>query len=332
MNEPIAMGVLSTAHVHTDAYASELAEREDVEFAGVTDRDSDRGQETAERHDTEYVADAGALLERIDAAVICAPNADHREWFERAAAAGVHVLCEKPLAPTLEDARAIVDVWQESGIRAGITMPLRFCGPAQRAKETLDAGEVGDLLAISGTNRGQMPGGWFVDPKAAGGGAVMDHSVHIVDLVYHLTGQAVTEVYAEVGTRFHDIAVDDVNVLSMELADGTPFFLDGSWSKPDAWHTWGDATLELTGTDATVGIDYTDQSLVHTAESGSNAGVHTAFYGTNANAGLIEDFVSSVRADREPEITPDDGLLAVAVVEAAYESAETGEPVDVAFD
>lgn len=327
----VSVGILSTAHIHTDAYAARLAEHDDVAFVGVADEDPQRGRNTAERHGTEYLSDADALLERIDAAVICGVNASHRSWFERAAAAGVHVLCEKPLAPTVEDARAIVDVWRETGIRAGITMPLRFCEPARRAKRTLDAGHIGDVHSISGTNRGKMPGDWFVDPEAAGGGAVMDHSVHIVDLVHHLTGKEVAEVYAEVDTRFHDVPVDDVNVLSMELVDGTPFLLDGSWSKPDSWHTWGDATLELTGAEGTVGIDYTDQSLVHTVGSGPNAGVHTAFYGTDANAGLIEDFVASVRDRRDPEITPDAGLKAVAVIEAAYESAETGKPVDVSY-
>lgn len=327
----LSIGVLSAAHVHTDAYAGELARRDDVAFVGIADEDSKRGREAAERHGTEYVADADVLLERVDAAVICAANADHREWFERAAEAGVAVLCEKPLAPTLEEARAIVDVWRETGIRAGITMPLRFCAPARQAKRMLESDGIGDLRSVSGTNRGQMPGSWFVDPEAAGGGAVMDHTVHIVDLVGHLTALEVTEVYAEIDTRFHDVPVDDVNVLSMELSDGTPFLLDGSWSKPDSWHTWGDATLELTGSRGAVGIDYTDQSLVHTVASGPDAGVHTAFYGTDANAGLIDDFVASIREDREPEITPDDGLRAVAVVEAAYESAERGEPVAVTY-
>lgn len=331
MTDPIPMGILSAAHVHTDAYAGLLAEREDVSFVGIADEDADRGTEAAERHGTEYVADADALLERIDAAVICAANVDHRAWFERAAAADVDVLCEKPLASTVEDARAIVETWRESGIAAGITMPLRFCEPARRAKEALEAGDVGSIRSISGTNRGHMPGGWFVDPEASGGGAVMDHSVHIVDLVLHLTGEEVSEVYAEVDTRFHDIAVDDVNVLSMELADGTPFLLDGSWSKPDSWHTWGDATLELTGSERTVAIDYMDQSLFHTVASGPDTGVHTAFYGTKANAELIDDFVDSVREERDPLITPDDGLTAVAVIEAAYESARTGEAVDVDY-
>ncbi len=325
----LEIGVLSAAHAHVDAYAGILASRENVSLAGIADDDRERGRAAADRHGTAYVDDADRLLGDVDATVICSANTDHREWFERAAAANVDVLCEKPLAPTIEDASAMVEVWEETGIVAGVAMPLRFCEPVRRARSILEAGVIGPIRAISGTNRGKMPGGWFADPERAGGGAVMDHTVHVVDLVFDLLDAEIAEVYAEIGTCLHDISLEDVNVLSMELADGTPFFLDGSWSKPDSWHTWGDATLELTGAEGTVAVDYTDQSLVHTVASGSDAGVHTSFYGTDANAGLLDDFLDSVRAGRDPEITPADGLAAVAVVEAAYESAERGAPVPV---
>jgi predicted dehydrogenase len=325
----VRVGLLSAAHVHADAYAAALAEREDATLVGVADPDADRGRETAASHDVDYVADPEDLLERIDAGVVCAPNVAHREWIERAAEAGVDVLCEKPLAATLEDARAIVETWRDADIAVGVAMPLRFAESARRARRTLEAGDLGSLRAISGTNRGHIPGGWFVDPELGGGGAVMDHTVHLVDLVAALTGERVAEVYAEVDTRFHDGEVDDVNVLSMELTDGTGFLLDGSWSKPDAWHTWGDATLEFVGTDGTLAIDCTGESLTHTVASGEEAGVHTVPYGADPTANLVADFVAAVRDGREPLVTPDDGLEAVAVVEAAYESAASAESVAV---
>ncbi|WP_331233960.1 Gfo/Idh/MocA family protein [Natronorarus salvus] len=325
----LEVGILSAAHVHTDAYAAELSGRGDLSFVGVTDEDEKRGSACADRHGIEYVADPDELLDRIDAGVICAPNADHRAWIDRACAAGVHVLCEKPLAPTLEEASSIVDVWRESGVHVGVAMPLRFSEAAKRAKRALEDGEIGPIGAISGTNRGKMPGGWFVDPEQSGGGAVMDHTVHIVDLVEHLTDRSVAEVYAEIDTRFHEIPVEDVNVLSMSLSDGTPFLLDGSWSKPESWHTWGDATVEFVGSEGALAVDTTDQSVVHTVASGSQAGVHTVSHATDTSADLIADFVASVREDRDPMTTPEDGLRAVAVVEAAYESAERDEPVAV---
>ncbi|ELY55381.1 dehydrogenase [Natronococcus amylolyticus DSM 10524] len=325
----VRVGLLSAAHVHADAYVAALRELEDAAIVGVADPDAERGRETAAHHDLEYVANADDLFERIDAGVICAPNAAHREWIERATDAGVDVLCEKPLAPTLEDPRAIVETWRDADVAVGVAMPLRFSEPARRARRALEAGDLGSLWAISGTNRGHIPGGWFVDPELAGGGAVMDHTVHLVDLVASLTGERVAEVYAEVDTRFHDGAVDDVNVLSMELTDGTGFLLDGSWSKPDAWHTWGDATLEFVGTDGTLAIDCTGESITHTVASGEEAGVHTVSYGDDPTAKLVADFVAAVREGRAPLVTPDDGLEAVTVVEAAYESAASAQPVTV---
>src|SRR5699024_3302326 len=108
----------------------------------------------------------------------------------------------------------------EADIRLGMAMPLRFSDPVRRAKCALEEDDVGTIHAITGTNRGQMPDSWFVEPNQSGGGAVTDHTPHIVDLVHHLTGERVTEVYAESGTRFHDLAVEDVNLLSMELDSG----------------------------------------------------------------------------------------------------------------
>lgn len=326
----VDIGVLSAAHVHTDAYAAVLAGHPDVTLVGIADENAARGRDTAARHATDSLP-ADDLLENVDAAVVCATNADHRAWVERAADAGVDVLCEKPLAPTYADAEAIVERCREAGVSLGVAMPLRFSEPVARARDALDSGAVGDLRSISGTNRGRMPGSWFADPEAAGGGAMMDHTVHIVDLVYDLTGKRVAEVYAESGTRFHDIPVEDVNVLSMTLEDGTRFLLDGSWSKPGTWHTWGDATLELTGTEGTIAVDCFDQALTYTAVSGDDAGVNSVFWGTNPDDALIRDFVESVREDRAPRTTGEDGLVAVAVVEAAYESHRTNRPVVVDY-
>lgn len=322
------VGILSAAHVHTDAFAAALAARDDVDFAGVVDEDADRGRETADRHGTEYVTDVEAFLAELDAAVICSPNVDHREWIERAVDFGVHVLCEKPLATTVAEAEAIVDVWESSDVEVGVAMPLRHSGPAQRASDQLDAGAIGEVHSISGTNRGQMPGGWFPDPDLSGGGAVMDHTVHIVDLVYHLLGETVADVYAEIGTRFHDIPTEDVNVLSMELSDGTAFLLDGSWSRPDEYHIWGDATVELIGSEGTISVDCTGQRIWHT-EDANKAGVRSVNAGTDTTGAMVDDLITAVREDHEMMTTPDEGLLAVAAVEAAYDSARTGEQVEI---
>jgi len=324
-----AIGILSVEHLHADAYAAALDDIEDAALVGVAGADENEAAtaEKAEEYGTDHLA-PDELLDRADGVVVCSANVDHREWVEMAADAGVDVLCEKPLAPTVEDAQAIADACDDAGVHLGVALPLRFSQPLRNAHDALEVGQLGDLQFLSGTNRGQMPGGWFADPERSGGGAVMDHSVHILDVVRWLTGEDVAEVYAETGTRFHDIPVEDVNLLSMELTDGTQFTLDGSWSKPDEYDTWGGATLKLVGDDGVLEVDCFDQTIKQTRDSG-DPGVHQLFWGPDANRGLVADFVEAVREDRPPAKTGTHAVHDIEVIQAAYESAERGESVEV---
>lgn len=321
------IGLLSVTHLHADSYAKCLNEIDSVNFLGSA------GSENARHNVTEKADEYGTeactpddLLAHADGVIVCAANADHRHWVERAAEAGVDVLCEKPFAPSVDDAQAMIDACTDAGVHLGVAMPLRFSQPVRNAKSALANDALGDVRFLSGTNRGRMPGGWFVDPAKSGGGAVMDHTVHIVDVVRWLTGNEVREVYAEIDTRFHDIPVEDVNLLSMELTDGTQFVLDGSWSKPDEWDTWGDATLRIVGTEGVISVDCFDQTIKHTRVE---SGIQSLFWGSNPDKGLIRDFVEAVANDRPPLTTGTDGVDAVAVIEAAYRSAEQGVPVTV---
>ena len=77
-------------------------------------------------------------------------------------------------------------------------IPVRYNATVVRAKQMVDEGKLGRILAMKGTNRGRNPGGWFIDPKLSGGGAVMDHTVHVADIMRWITGAEVKDVYAEV--------------------------------------------------------------------------------------------------------------------------------------
>ncbi|WP_224270997.1 Gfo/Idh/MocA family protein [Haloprofundus salinisoli] len=330
MTTSVRLGILSTAHLHADVYAPLLSELDGVEFVGIAGNDTERGQQFAVEHETSYES-IDTLLDLADGVIICSSNADHHWWAERAAKAGVDVLSEKPLGRSVDEARAVVDTCTDAGVTLGVAMPLRFSRPVQEAKSELDAGRVGDIQAVSGTNRGKMPGDWFVDPEQSGGGAVMDHTVHIVDLVHWLTDERVAEVYAETATRFYDLPVEDINLLSMTLTDGTQFSLDGSWSRPENADRWGDATVEFFGTDANVAVDCFAQSFRHIDDRDESAGIHSVFWGDNANKGMLADFADAVREGHTPQTTGQEGVDAVAVTEAAYESAERGEAVKVNY-
>jgi len=328
----VAIGILSVAHGHANSYAQALRRIEGAELVGVADGDAERGQSFAERHDIEY-ADAASVLDWSEGAIVCAANADHLRWVERAADAGVDVLCEKPLAPSAEAAQAAVDACEAAGVGLGVAMPVRFNEPIRRAKAAVNAGEVGDVQAYVGTNLLKASGvsGWFVDPDLSGGGAIMDHSVHVVDLVRWISGQEVAEVYAESGTAFGDRSVEDIDVLSMSLDDGTPVTHDGSWRQPDEWDNWGDVTLRIVGTDGVIEVDCFDQTLRHTQDTGEDPGIDAVFWGSDMDEALIRDFVGAVHDDRLPAIPGSEGVREVRVIEAAYASVDHGAPVAVEY-
>jgi predicted dehydrogenase len=325
----VSLAVLSAAHGHCHAYAEAVDGIEGAEVVAVADEDDRRAREFATEHGAAALP-AGEALARADGAVVCAANADHATWVRRAADAGVDVLCEKPLAPTAAEAEAMVDACADAGVSLGVAMPMRFSEPVRRARAALREGAVGDLQAVVGTNLLQKMAAdtWFVDPERSGGGAVMDHSVHVVDLVRWLAGAEVREVYAETGRAFGDYPVEDVDVLSMELADGTPVTHDGSWRQPEEWEFWGDVTLRLIGTEGVYEVDCFAQTLTETTEGDGREAV---YWGSDPDAGLVRDFVAAVREGRPPAIPGREGVREVRVVEAAYESAETGEPVTVTY-
>jgi len=124
------------------------------------------------------------------------------------------VLCEKPLAPNAEDARTIVNACKKSRVGLGTAFPCRYSPPLMAVKQMIAAGQYGNIYAAACTNNGQFPGGWFAQMKLAGGGATMDHTVHVADVMRWITGKEFTKVYCENGTLLHPgVAIDDLGSL-----------------------------------------------------------------------------------------------------------------------
>ncbi|HXF64135.1 MAG TPA: Gfo/Idh/MocA family oxidoreductase [Caldilineaceae bacterium] len=325
---PIRLGILSVAHGHAYSYAAALRRMRGVELAGVYDDHPRRGEAAAQRFATTFYAQAGALLDNgLDGVLICAENAQHAPLVHLAAGYTRNILCEKPIATTLADAHAMLARCQETGARLQIAFPVRFSPPIVHLKAMIDRGDLGTVYSAKCTNHGSLPGGWFVDRTLAGGGAVMDHTVHVIDLLRWFWGTEVVEVYAEIGyDLLHPgLGIDDAGLLSFRLANGVYGTLDTSWSRPSSYPTWGDVKIELTGANGVVTVDAFRQHLSVSAESwGKTRWVH---WGSDMDAALMADFVEMVRTERPPSITGLDGLKALEVALAAYRSAELAAPV-----
>ncbi|KZE54653.1 dehydrogenase [Brevibacillus parabrevis] len=319
------LGIISVAHMHAYSYAHAIGKLAGVQLVGVADEDEARGKEAAEKWGVPFYHDYRELLASdVDAVIITSENAKHHEHTVAAAKAGKHILCEKPLATTLAAAQEMIDICREQGVILQTAFPVRFHPAVVRAKQLVEQGKVGRIMAIRGTNRGQNPGGWFVDPAKSGGGAVIDHTVHVVDLMRWFMGVEVREVYAEVDSKFSLTPIDDCGILTMEFENGVFATLDCSWSRNKTFPVWGDVTMEIIGTEGTISLDAFSQKLdVYS----NDKGLKWVNWGDDMDSQLVSDFVASVREKKAPSVTGEDGMRAVEVALAAYQSAESKQPV-----
>jgi predicted dehydrogenase len=321
----VRIGIISFAHMHAYSYAHCLKQVAEAQFVGIADDDPQRAQRVAQALEVPVLSEDD-LLSQVDGVIITTENARHKEKTLKAAQAGVHVLCEKPLATSLADAREMIAACAQAGVQLMQAFPCRY-GPAfQEALRMQQAGEIGDIVALKGTNRGRNPGGWFVQPELSGGGATIDHTVHIADLIRCLTGDEFATVYCQQGRFFNpELPCDDAGLISMTLRGGAFATLDCSWSRPPHYPIWGDATLYIVGTKANVEvnlfIEHVDlyRNATRTYEWQS--------YGYPPDLGLVEAFVRCVATGEPVPITGEDGLRALEVALAAYRSAQTGEVV-----
>ena len=322
----VRIGILSFAHMHAEGYAACVKQVPGAALAGIFDRDKARGRMMAQRFSTDFYDKLEVMFAGdVDAVIVCSENARHRELAVAAAEAGKHVLCEKPIATTVEDAEAMIAACEANGVKLQVAFPCRFIMAVETAKRMLDDGKIGRVLAIKGTNRGTMPGGWFIEKNLAGGGAVMDHTVHVADLMRWFTGAEVSEVFAEIGNMIYGDDYDDCATLTLTFDNGVFATLDPSWSRNKAYPTWGDVTMTITGTQGVLSIDAFDQKIMLYSTEGPVG--QEVCIADNMDLYLVGDFVECIAQDREPFISGRDGLEAMRVALAAYESSATHRPV-----
>ncbi len=267
------------------------------------------------------------LATDVQGIIVCSENVNHRRHAVVAAQHGKHVMCEKPLSITNEDADAMIEVCRRANVKLQTAFPCRFHPAFINLKNAVKAGELGKLLAIKGTNQGQCPFGWFVDKQFSGGGAVIDHTVHVVDLIRCLTGAEPVKVYAEIDNRMFGKDFDDTGLLTIDFSNGLFATLDASWSRPKSFPTWGNVKMEVTGTQGIAEMDMFDQKI--DAFYDKTTSYKHEYWGDNIDLALVASFARSIGEDKPVEITGDDGARALVVALAAYQSAKSGKPVEL---
>jgi predicted dehydrogenase len=334
----IRIGVISYAHTaHAVSYSSALSKIEGAALAAIYDEDPRRGQQYAAQFQVPFYSNLDEILrqEDIQGVIVCSPTNQHLDLVCASARAGKHVLCEKPIATHIPDAQKMIDTCLAAGVLLQIPFVCRFYPMLQTARKMIQSGEIGQVIGVMGGNRGRPPlppiyPEWITDATQAGGGALLDHSVHVTDAMRFLFETEVASVFAQKGV-FHEpgLAVEDCGLLSLIFLNGTIATVDPSWSIPENNPYHYDFYLRILGEKGTINLDDTRQALTVVSDHPAGRGVAAEPFGVDVDAEMVRHFIRCIRDGENlfPAATGEDGLRALEIALAAYDSICQRQPV-----
>jgi predicted dehydrogenase len=337
--EKLRVGVIGCGSIARHRHLPEYAANPHVEIVAVCDIVEERAIEMAEKYGAKAYTDYEKLLDaqETDVISVCLPNYLHAPVTISALKAGNHVLCEKPMATSRDEALAMIQAAKESGKKLMIAHNQRFVASHKKAKALLESGELGKVYSFKTTFGHPGPEGWsidgrnswFFDKKRAFIGALGDLGVHKADLIRYLLGE-VQEVGAFVDTSAKQGAdVDDNAVCILKMENGAIGTLSASWS-----YVSGDDNSTVIYTEnAVVRLeDDPNYSLIIEYKNGETAYYQLDKIQTNDEGGqsashVIDHFIDAILEDKAPLITGEEGMKSLEVILAALEANETGRIV-----
>lgn len=310
------IGIISFAHLHAYSYLEKLLENEEVDWIGFYDENKKRRNKISEEHNIKGYSNIKDLMcNNLDGIIITSENSRHSQHVREIAKYQVPILCEKPLADNLESAKKMIEVCEKQSVDLGVCYPVRYLSSIISLKNKIQEGVIGEIKHITASNHGSFPGGWFANPELSGGGAIMDHTVHIADIIYWMTGAKAEKVVA-MTENMRDLPVEDLALLNIEWDQDFDLTLDASWSRNDHYPTWGDVKLKIYGTKGVIEVDSLNQNNIIYSDQ-KNKAVYD-YWGDDMDNYLIDDFVECIKKKKDFPISAKEGLESLKVVEMAY--------------
>ncbi len=335
----IRLGVISLDHPHAvgNHFPALKYIQDRVRVAAIAHPDLKEAKPWLDLFNAKYFSDRAGLLAdpEIDAVLITSRNCDHAADAIAAALAGKDVFCDKPIATSVKDARAIVKAVADAKVRFTTTFPVRFNTSVRQVKQAIDAGEFGQIKAIMATNHGCMyetgEPAWVRDLKQNGGGCLIDHTVHVADIIRWLTGTEYATVKSETSRIFRSIDAEDMAIIHGRMNNGTIYQIDASWSRRGRHPMWGDVTFRIVGTRGTATLDLYNNQRIEIYNEG------ITFKYPNHLCREHGEIFLDYAAGKEQAIptfgaNEIDGLRTIELVFAAYESAGSNQEVKVKQD
>ncbi len=329
------VGTGAIAHKHTQSYR-EIG----YTLAAVSNRGVEKGRAFAEQYGTEFVADYRDLCRRsdIDYVDVCSFPDSRLAITREALAAGKHVLVQKPIALTLDDAREMMRLANESDRTLGVVSQHRFDDASNFLKRALDDGRLGKIIQADGYVKWHRPQAYYDRPgkgtwAVEGGGALINQGIHTVDLLLYFAG-AVDKVTANWQlAAAHEMESEDMVNALLTYRNGATGVIQASTAiqpgypeRIEMHGTKGSAVLEgdqLVAFDLTEG-DGSDAPIARNPDSGAS---DPAAISIEPIKRQFLDFGDAIRESRKPNCAGEDGFAALELVLAIYDAAREGTRV-----
>jgi UDP-N-acetylglucosamine 3-dehydrogenase len=336
----VRVAVIGCGSITKHRHAPEYAYNEHVEIVAFCDPVRERAEIMAEEYGGKVYTDYLELFEseELDAVSVCTPNLYHAPISIAAARAGLHVLCEKPMAASEADALRMITAAKENGVILMIGHNQRLMPAHVKAKEILKEGGLGRVLTFRtafghpGPESWSIEGreGWFFHKEIAIVGAMGDLGVHKADLIRWILDDEVSEISAFVETLHKEgTEVDDNAICILRMRQGAIGTLTASWT----YYKGEDNSTILYCENGVIkiGTDPNDQIIVEKTDDTIqryNVGAIATNTG-QTHSGVIDAFINSIVTNSPTPITGEEGMKSLRVILAALESAETKKLITI---
>ncbi|MCM8772022.1 MAG: Gfo/Idh/MocA family oxidoreductase [Candidatus Omnitrophica bacterium] len=351
----IKIGIIGAGGISQVAHIPNLQKIEGVKVEAICDINKEKLNYVADKFNIpkKFTNWEELIEENLDAVVICSPNAYHAIQSIKAMESGKHVLCEKPICLTVEEAYQIFDTVEKTKKIFMGAFPRRFLGETIILKKLVDDGFFGEIyyLKASYLRRRGIPGlgTWFTNKKLAGGGPMMDIGVHMIDMVLYIAGLTEPKiVYGATFEKFKDKAIDggwppvdtrkgDKPTGKMEVEDlscgfvkfknGEVLFVEASWAGNSETGLKGSIFGTKAGAQLPDPLDSKNPVRIYTETNGVLSDIIPEVPKIDVYFEEIKHFVECIKEGKDPITKKEEIISVVKIIEGIYKSAENNEPV-----
>lgn len=330
----VGIGIVGLGNI-ASTHARAIMGVQQAELVAACSRSETNRSSFSKNFDVTIYSDVGDLLsdDNIDVISICTPSGTHLDYGTLAADAGKHIIIEKPIEITVERGQALVDCCKKNGVKLAVIYQNRFIPEVIQLKEAINRGEIGKPVMVHASvkwfrDQDYYTGsGWRGTLDMDGGGAVINQSIHTIDLIVWLMGD-ISSLSSYKSTLTHpEIEAEDNAVAVMEFKNGALGVFEASTSIIPAQARW----IEINGTIGTARLDGNQFSILKkngnessSSVSKNKTGADSPLSGMNIqyHQNQYEQIIEALIKNQIPEVTGEESLRSLAIVEAIYKSSD----------